>query len=95
MQVRRIEPVDRLSRAGGSLLLYERELIQLGPIGTAIFDAAADVIEVGELADQLAATFGAPAEGSAAKATASAVDDLIARGVLAVHTEGELPSVDR
>ncbi len=82
MRVRRVDPIDHLARDGESLLLYAGELVRLGPIGTALFDACSAPVSVSELALQLERAFGTPAEGTLIDATLRAVEDLLSRGIL-------------
>lgn len=88
MRVRRREPADRLTRDGETLLLYERQVVRLGPIGSAIYETAAAPVELAQLAEALEATFGAPPDGSLLAATTAAVQDLLRQRVLEeVHPE--------
>lgn len=80
--MRRREPADRLTREGETLLLYERQVVRLGPIGSAIFETAAAPVELAELAEALEAAFGAPPDGSLLAATTAAVADLLRQQVL-------------
>lgn len=82
MRVRRREPADYLTRDGETLLLYERKVVRLSPIGSAIFHVATVPVSLSEVADELEATFGAPTEESVLAATAAAVEDLLLQGVL-------------
>lgn len=90
-EVRRIEPVDVLTRDQQTLVLYERGVVQLGPIGAAIFRRTASTpLSVRDLAAALEAEFGPTPEGSTSDATRTAVDDLVRQGVLArVPRSGE------
>lgn len=81
MIVHRVEPVDSLFRAEGALVLYERELVRLSPLGEEIFVAAQRPVGLEDLARHLAQVFGVPA-GDPLEATGAAVRDLVARGVL-------------
>lgn len=93
MRVRRVEPVDRLTDRRDSLLLYERQIVRLGPIGTAIFEAAGIPIGLHDLAGRLEREFGAPADGGTELATQAAVDDLVAQGVLTIEPEPDADGV--
>lgn len=79
--VQRVEPVDTLFREEGSLLLYERELVRVSPIGEEIFAVTAEPMTVEGLAAHLTSLFGSP-EGDAVEATRVAVEQLLAKGVL-------------
>lgn len=81
MILQRVEPVDVLARPEGTLLLYERELVRLSPLGGEIFAGAARPVPLEDLADRLAAAFGAP-EGDLLDATRVAVQQLVTMGVL-------------
>ena len=92
MRITRVEPVDRLDREGESLLLYERQVVRLGPIGTAIFDRTAVPRDLAELAEALAEEFGPPATGTLIEVTRAAVADLIGQQVL---MDADAPPEDR
>lgn len=94
MRVCRREPADSLTREGETLLLYERHVVRLGPIGSAIYETAAAPVELADLAEALAATFGAPPDGSLLAATTAAVQDLLGQRVLEqVDGEGGSPDL--
>lgn len=86
-------PSDRLTRrpgaeqAGGTpsetLLLYDGTVVCLRTIGSAIAEIATRPISVDELAAHLQSLFGAP-PSDLLQATAAAVDDLLASGVLEI-----------
>ena len=64
-----------------TLLVYDDEVVRLGPLGSAIVSHAVQPVTTEELAAALQAEFGAPA-GDPLDATQTAVGDLITRGVL-------------
>lgn len=81
MTLRRVEPVDALFHPQGALLLYERELVQLSPLGEEAFLFADRPVTLEQLAAHLAEVFGAP-DGDAVEASRLAVEQLVAQGVL-------------
>lgn len=81
MTLRRVEPVDALFHPQGALLLYQRELVQLSPLGEEIFVFADRPVSLEQLADHLAEVFGAP-DGDVVEAARHAVDQLVSQGVL-------------
>lgn len=87
MKVVRIPPVDRLTERDESLLLYEHQVIRLGLIGTVIFDAAEQPVDIALLAQHLEDTFGPPATGTSLESTVAAVEELKAQGVLSVTSD--------
>lgn len=81
MRYVRVEPVETLVRAEGVLVLYERELVQLSPLGGEMFAACAEERTLGELTEHLTAVFGRP-PGDPEEATRIALESLVAREVL-------------
>ena len=73
MRYVRVEPVETLVRAEGVLVLYERELVQLSPLGGEMFAACAEERTLGELTEHLTAVFGRP-PGDPEEATRIALD---------------------
>jgi len=95
MRVRTRPARDSLTRpwpegpGNETLLLYDNEVVRLGPLGSAIVSHAVQPVTPRELAAALQAEFGAPA-GDPLAATQTAVDDLISRRVLErLSTEDE------
>lgn len=80
--VERIESVDLLTRDGRVLILFDRSLVELGPLGAAIFDYASEPITLDDLAAKLEAEFGPPLEGTTMDAVVSSVTGLVQQGVL-------------
>ncbi|MFP5415551.1 MAG: DUF1015 domain-containing protein [Actinomycetes bacterium] len=87
--IRATTPVDRLDRDGRTLLLYERSVVELHPLGLAAFEASADGIDMDALTHRLVTTFGAPPEGAVADIVARIVADLVQRGVLVLELDDE------
>ncbi len=79
--VERVEPVDALFRDDRALLLYDRELVELSPLGAEVFRATTGPTTVTALAEHLGAVFGPP-PGDPVAATAAVVAELVDRGVL-------------
>lgn len=79
--LQRLEPTDALTRDEGTLLLYETSVIRLSPLGEEVFSATDRPITLADLADHLAAVFGAP-EGGLLEATEEVVHQLELCGVL-------------
>lgn len=84
MIVQHVPPVDRLRTHGADLLLYERRLVRLSDLGSAIVDLTAEPTDTDELAADLQRRFGAPESGDPAAATRTAAEALVADGVLRV-----------
>lgn len=84
MIVVHVTPVDRLTTPDGELLLYERRLVRLGPLGAAVADLASGPVDLASLAAGLERLFGAPAGADLLDATRTAVEELVADGVLRV-----------
>lgn len=80
-RVLRFQPADALFREEGTLLLYETTVVRLSALGEEIFHATAQPIHLAELAEHLAALFGAP-EGDTLGATELAVHQLSLQGVV-------------
>lgn len=77
-----IAPTDTLTRDGDTLLLYDDHVVRLGALGTAIIAECRRPIGVPALAGRLTARLGAPDDADAHAATLSAVEQLVADGVL-------------
>ncbi len=73
--------IDELHTDDGGLVLLERRLVRLGPVGSIIRLTAADPATVAEFGDALVRQFGEPG-GNLAALTQEAVDTLIAEGLL-------------
>ena len=85
--IRALAPVDRLDRGDRTLLLYDRSVVELSPLGVALFEAAATGTTLAELTAAIVDVFGAPPEGSAGDLVHRAVTDLVQLSVLT--REGE------
>lgn len=81
MRVQRVEPVDALFRPEGAVLLYERTLIRLTPLGEETFHLAEQPVTLDDLAAHLLQTFGPP-EGDLTALVEEVVAQLTAEGVL-------------
>lgn len=87
--IRATPAVDRLDRDGRTLLLYERSVVELNPLGAAAFDAAADGIALDDLTTRLVEAFGSPPESPAADLVTALVTVLVERGVLSRDDDAE------
>lgn len=81
MKLQRVEPVDALFRPEGAVLLYERTLIRLTPLGEETFHLAEQPVTLDEIASHLLAAFGAP-EGDLNALVEAVVQQLTSEGVL-------------
>lgn len=91
--IRSRPPVDRVEVDQRTLLLYERQVLELSDLALFAFDAARDGIEVAALADRLVDAYGAPPEGGAIEAVGRIVADL--RRIGALEPESPSPSSPR
>ena len=82
MRVQRVPADDLLVRGGETALLVEGMAVRLSELSAAIYDLTEDMVEVGRLARELEARFGAPEGSTSREATDHAVADLLRHGVL-------------
>ena len=82
MRVQRVPADDLLVRDGETAVLLDGMVVRLSELSAAIYDLTGDMVEVGRLARELEARFGAPEGLSAREATDHAVQDLLRHGVL-------------
>jgi hypothetical protein len=80
--VQRVPADDLLVRGGETALLVEGMAVRLSELSAAIYDLTGDMVEVGRLARELEARFGAPEGSTSREATDHAVADLLRHGVL-------------
>lgn len=80
MRYVRVEPVETLVRAEGVLVLYERELVQLSPLGGEMFAACAEERTLGELTEHDPRSSGGRRDPE--EATRIALESLVSREVL-------------
>ena len=80
--IERTDLTDLLAVDGDSLALKDETLYRLGPVGTAILEAAAEPIDVDDLVRTLEETFGTPPEGSVRDAVEDQVQQLRTAGLL-------------
>ncbi len=73
--IRSIPPVDLLERDGRTVLLFDRQVLELNPLAHAAYRLARDWISIDDLTDLLVSEFGAP-EGDAATFVESLVEEL-------------------
>ena len=82
MRVQRVPADDLLVRGGETALLVEGMAVRLSELSAAIYDLTGDMVEVGHLARELEARFGAPEGATSREATDHAVAELLRHGVL-------------
>ena len=82
MTVHAVPVVDRLERDGRTLLLLERRVVELSPLGLAAYDAVSEPLTVPELTEVLVGLFGSPPEGDASEGVQRLVDELVGLGLL-------------
>ena len=82
MRVQRFPADDLLLRDGETALLVDGMAVRLSELSAAIYDLTEDSVEVGHLARELEARFGAPEGSTTQKATDHAVEELLRHGVL-------------
>lgn len=82
MTVHAVPVVDRLERDGRTLLLLERQVVELSPLGLAAYDAASEPLTVAELTEVLVGLFGSPPEGDPSEGVQRLVDELVGLGLL-------------
>lgn len=87
--IRSRSPVDRLDHDGRTLLLFERQVVELSDLAQCAHDAALGGIEPDALADLLVATFGAPPNETPAEAVARIVEELRALGAVEPASEAD------
>lgn len=80
--IRRVEPSDVFRHEGEALLLFDQRVVRVGPVGLALFDAAANPTTSTALARTLGERFGQPPGTSLDEATARAIEAMLAEGVL-------------
>jgi len=82
MRVQRVPADDLLVRDGETAILLDGMVVRLSELSAAIYDLTGDMVEVGRLARELEARFGAPEGSTSREATDHAVADLLRHGVL-------------
>ena len=82
MRVQRCEVVDVLERDGETAVLLADGIVRLSELSALIFDLTEEPTEVGDLARELEARFGKPADQTSLDATKDAVADLVHHGIL-------------
>jgi hypothetical protein len=82
MRVQRVPADDLLVRDGETAVLLDGMVVRLSELSAAIYDLTGDMVEVGRLARELEARFGAPEGSTSREATDHAVADLLRHGVL-------------
>lgn len=80
--VRRVEPVDSLTVSDGVLVLYDHEVLRLGPLAAVVFDYCRQPRDVAQISAHLRQQFGEPPEGTAVGVAERAVATLRQAGVL-------------
>ena len=82
MRVQRVPADDLLVRDGETAVLLDGMVVRLSELSAAIYDLTGDMVEVGRLARELEARFGAPEGSTSMEATGHAVAELLRHGVL-------------
>ena len=82
MRVQRVPADDLLVRDGETAVLLDGMVVRLSELSAAIYDLTGDMVEVGRLARELEARFGAPEGSTSREATDHAVAELLRHGVL-------------
>lgn len=80
--VRRRPVTDRVDRDGAAVVLVGRSVVRLSPLATHLFDGCATWTDLDALTDHLVTQFGPPVGDDPRRATASAIDALVAQGLL-------------
>lgn len=88
----RVEPVDSLEVADGVLVLYDRTVVRLTALASALVARCTEPMTEAEIADTLAADFGEPADGDLRGATRALVEELRSAGILRTVAADEEPA---
>ena len=84
MRVQRVPADDLLVRDGETAILVDGMAVRLSELGAVIYDITEHLVEVGRLARDLEARFGAPVGSTSREATDHAVAEMLRHGVLKV-----------
>ena len=82
MRVQRREATDILTRDGETAVLIDGTVLRLSELGARVFALTEHMVEVGRLASDLEALFGAPEGSTSLEATERVVTELIGHGLL-------------
>ena len=82
MRVQRVPANDLLVRDGETAILVDGMAVRLSELSAAIYDLTDEVIDVGELALELEARFGAPDVSTTREDNDRTVAELLRHGVL-------------
>jgi len=82
VKVHQREATDVLARDGETAVLVGEHVLRLGALSSMLYALCESPIDVGALANELEACFGAPADRSALQATAEAVAEMVRAGIL-------------